>query len=77
MVEVQSTFVPNRKHRLKKQKKRIEGPRFTADEIVRTIEAVQQAGLTVHSVEITLNGSVSIHTSADAMDEVQPNTKRA
>ena len=36
--------------------------RFTADEIVRTIEAVTKAGLTVHSVEITHSGSIKIET---------------
>ena len=36
--------------------------RFTADEIVRTIESVTKAGLTVHSVEITHSGSIKIET---------------
>jgi len=77
------------KDRLKKQKERHEALRFTADEIVRAIEAVQRAGLTIYSVEITLNGSISINTTApfkhaapkpeteDAQEEVQPNKKRA
>jgi hypothetical protein len=81
--------VTARKDRLKKQKERHEAPRFTADDIVRAIEAVQQAGLTIYSVEITLNGSISINTTSpfkraapkteteDAQEEVQPNKKRA
>ena len=91
MVEVQRTFVTATKNRLKKQKKRSEAARFTADEIASAVKAVQQAGLTVYGVEITLNESISIHTSslfkrgvtskretsAGAMDEVQPNKKRA
>jgi hypothetical protein len=36
--------------------------RFTADEIVRAIEAVEQAGLAVRCVEITLSGSIKIET---------------
>ena len=36
--------------------------RFTADEIVRAIDAVTTAGLTVHSVEITISGSIKIET---------------
>jgi hypothetical protein len=32
------------------------------DEIVRAIEAVEQAGLTVRSVEITQSGSIKIET---------------
>ncbi len=34
--------------------------RFTSTEIVRTIEAVQAAGLTVYGVEITLTGAINI-----------------
>ena len=66
-------------------------PRFTPDDIVRAIGAVQQAGLTVYGVEISLNGSINIsttspfkraaaskpETSADALDEVQANKRRA
>jgi hypothetical protein len=36
--------------------------RFTADEIVRAIEAVTKVGLTVHAVEITQSGSIKIET---------------
>jgi hypothetical protein len=36
--------------------------RFTADEIVRAIDAVTKAGLTVQSVEITNSGSIKIET---------------
>src|SRR5262245_62036273 len=36
--------------------------RFTADEIVRAIDAVTKAGLTVCSVEITNSGSIKIET---------------
>jgi len=36
--------------------------RFSADDIVRTVEAMEKAGLTVHSVEITKSGSIKIET---------------
>ena len=75
-----------RKARLKKQKKRREEMRFTADEIVRAIGAVERSGLTVYGVEITLDGSIKINTAspfkrasasksetADTQNEVQPN----
>jgi hypothetical protein len=39
-----------------------ERPRFTPDEIVRAIDAVTKAGLTIHSVEITNSGSIKIET---------------
>jgi hypothetical protein len=39
--------------------------RFTADEIVRAIDAVTKAGLTVHAVEITNSGSIKIETQPD------------
>ena len=81
--------MPARKARLKQKESR-EAPRFTADDIFRAIAAVKQAGLTVYGVEISPNGSINISTtshlnsaaaskpdtSADALDEVQPN-KRA
>jgi hypothetical protein len=38
--------------------------RFTADEIVRAIDAVTKAGLTVQSVEITNSGSIKIETQS-------------
>jgi hypothetical protein len=80
-----------KKNRLKKRKESREAPRFTADDIVRAIEAVQQAGLTVHAVEIAVNGSIHINTTspfrhratsksdtgADAQDEAPPNKQRA
>ena len=83
--------MPARKDRLKKQKESREAPRFTVDDIVRAIEAVQKAGLTVYGVEISLNGSINISTTshfkraaaskpetgADALNEVQPNKRRA
>jgi hypothetical protein len=40
----------------------IPAQRFTADEIVRAIEAVEQTGLTVRGVEITQSGSIKIET---------------
>lgn len=46
----------------KKQKDTRKPLRFTSAEIVRTIEAVQAAGLTVHGVEITLGGAINIST---------------
>jgi hypothetical protein len=80
-----------RKDHLTKQKESREALGFTADEIVRAIEAVQQAGLTVYGVEITLTGSISISTtppsnraaaskpeaSASALKDTEPNKKRA
>ena len=83
--------MPSRKNRLKKQKESREARRFTPDDIVRAIGAVQQAGLTVYGVEISLNGSINIsttspfkraavsqtETSADPLDEIQPNKRRA
>jgi hypothetical protein len=36
--------------------------RFTTDEIVRAIEAVEKTGLTVSGVEITQSGSIKIET---------------
>ena len=80
-----------RKDRRKNQKKSREAPRFTPDDVMRAIEAVQQAGLTVYAVEVAPNGSINIsttspfkraaasksETTADAQDEAQPNKKRA
>ena len=80
-----------RKDRLKNQKESRKALRFTADDIVRALEAVEQAGLTVYGVEITLNGSIKINTAspfkraaasksemtADVQDEIQPTKKRA
>ena len=63
--------------------------RFTADDIVRAIDAVENAGLTIYGVEITLDGSIRINTKSPfkgaapkpeterAQEEVQPNKKRA
>src|SRR5262245_3986112 len=83
--------VSARKARSKKQKKSRKVVSFTADDIVRAIEAVEQTGLTVYGVEITLNGSIKINTAspfkraaasksemtADVPDEIQPAKKRA
>jgi len=81
--------VTARKDRLEKQKQHHEALHFTADDIVRAIEAVQQAGLTIYSVEIALNGPISINTTSpfkraapkleteDAQEAFQPNKKRA
>jgi hypothetical protein len=38
--------------------------RFTTDEIVRAIEAVEQAGLTIYGVEVATNGSIKINTTS-------------
>jgi hypothetical protein len=46
----------------KKQKDTRKPLRFTSGEIVRTIDAVQAAGLTVYGVEITLAGAINIST---------------
>jgi hypothetical protein len=83
--------VSARKASQKKQKENREALRFTADEIIRAVEAVEQAGLTVHAVDIAPNGSMSIKTTspfkrgasqkpevgADVQDELQPSKKRA
>ena len=45
-----------------KKKDSRERLRFTPAEIVRTIEAVQAAGLMVYGVEITLAGAINIST---------------
>ena len=80
-----------RKARLKKRMEGREVLRFTADDIVRAIGAIEQAGLTIYGVEITLDGSIKINTAspfkraaapkpettADTQYEVQPNKKRA
>ena len=81
--------MPAQKERRKKQQERREV--FTPDDIVRAIEAVQQAGLAVYGVEISVNGSINIHTAspfkssaaskrqttADALDEVEPKKRQA
>ena len=51
-----------RKTILIKRSKNAERPRFTVDEIVRAIDAVTKAGLTVYSVEVTNSGSIKIET---------------
>jgi len=53
-----------RKTVLIKRSKNAEQPRFTADEIVRAIEAVEQTGLAVRGVEITQSGSIKIETGS-------------
>ena len=50
--------------------------RFTADEIVRTIDAVQAAGLTVYGVEITLAGAINISTQPPHNVSKRPATPR-
>ena len=88
---IERKSVSARKNHPRKQTQSGDALRFTADHIVRAIDAVQQAGLTVYGVEITLQGSIKINTtspfkraavpkpetSADTQDEVQPNRKRA
>jgi len=48
--------------------------RFTTDEIVRAIDAVTKAGLMVHAVEITRNGSIKIETQP--LSEQRPSTSK-
>ncbi|MGB8585890.1 MAG: hypothetical protein WCD87_09575 [Pseudolabrys sp.] len=48
--------------------------RFTSTEIVRTIEAVQAAGLTVYGVEITLTGAINITTQPPRSVSKRPAT---
>jgi hypothetical protein len=50
--------------------------RFTSGEIVRTIDAVQAAGLTVHGVEITLAGAINISTQPPPSVSKRPATPR-
>src|SRR5262249_7485813 len=47
---------------------------FNRDEIVRAIEAVTKAGLTVHSVEITTSGSIKIETEPRKQRPSTPTT---
>ena len=51
-----------RKNTRKNQKDSRAQLHFTPGDIVRTIEAVQAAGLTVYGVEITLAGAINIST---------------
>jgi hypothetical protein len=80
-----------RKDRPKNQKKIRKSLRFTAADIIRAVDAVERAGLTVHGVEITLDGSIKINTTSpfkraaaskpettpDVQADVQPSKKRA
>jgi len=84
--------VAPRDDHFKKTKEIHEALRFTTDEIVRAIEAVEQAGLTIYGVEVATNGSIKINTTSpfkkrgvvttpetggDAQDEIHSNKKRA
>ena len=61
----------------KKQKNSREPLRFTPGEIVRAIEAVQAAGLTVYGVqEITLAGATNITTQPPPIVSKRPATPR-
>ena len=51
-------------------------PRFTADEIVRAIEAVEQTGLAVRGVEITQSGSIKIETQPQPQTQTQTRKQR-
>jgi hypothetical protein len=71
-------------NRLEKQIESRERPRFTSDEIVCAIEAVEKTGLTIDGVEITLTGSINIKTrravepkSQTNIDQAQPAKKQA
>jgi hypothetical protein len=57
-----SRLMAGRKITPKNQKDSRQPLRFTSGEIVRTIDAVQAAGLTVYGVEITLAGAINIST---------------
>jgi hypothetical protein len=57
-----SRLMAGRKITPKNQKDSRQPLRFTSGEIVRTIDAVQAAGLTVYGVEITLAGAIKIST---------------
>jgi hypothetical protein len=60
----------------KKQKDSREPLRFTSGEIVRAIDAVQAAGLTVYGVEITLAGAINITTQPPPSVSKRPATPR-
>jgi len=71
-------------NRLEKQIESRERSRFTSDEIVCAIEAVEKTGLTIDGVEITLTGSINIKTrravepkSQTNIDQAQPAKKQA
>jgi hypothetical protein len=83
--------MPVKKSRFQKEGERREARSLTPDDIVQAIDAVQQAGLTVHGVEITIHGSINIRTTspfkrsvasksqatADSTDALEPAKKRA
>lgn len=50
--------------------------RFTPEDIVRAIEGVQAAGLTVYGVEITLTGAINISTRPPPSVSKRPATPR-
>ena len=50
--------------------------RFTSAEIIRAIEDVQAAGLTVHAVEISLAGSIKITTQPEPSVSKRPQKTR-
>jgi hypothetical protein len=58
------------------QKQPAERLRFTSAEIVRAIEDVQAAGLTVHAVEISLAGSIKITTQPEPSVSRRPQKTR-
>ena len=50
--------------------------RLTSGEIVRAIDAVQAAGLTIYGVEITLAGAINITTQPPPSVSKRPATPR-
>ncbi len=60
----------------KNQKDSRKSLRFTTEEIMHTIDAVQAAGLTVYGVEITLAGAINISTQPPPSVWKRPTTPR-
>ena len=58
------------------QKDGREALRFRPGDIVRAIDAVQAAGLTVYGVEITLAGAINISTQPPRSVSKRPTTPR-
>ena len=65
-----------RKNTRKNQKDSRKPLRFTTEEIMHSIDAVQAAGLTVYGVEITLAGAINITTQPPPSVSKRPATPR-
>ena len=61
-----------RKNTRKNQKDSRKPLRFTTEEMMRTIDAVKAAGLTIYGVEITLAGAINISTQPSPVVSKRP-----